>query len=255
MALDIYSGTLSRYYTGAWKNIFQEWADSQGLAYSVHRKEAEGLNTADLSDEEMKQMVLEWQEGLGHFLQSQQGLACKWREDDDAPYLSDRPDWSAYWMVLLWALYQEQGVKPFDELPPDFQLEQDEVFKRRSAKEYESEYPMLNCEADLFLPITEAVFLNGADPFGHPVGIASSVLLLAELEMLNARTWQAGEAEIATWRRTYNRTIFTLEDGQPMVSKAQDVDRFEDVAKYGFAILYKLTRFAVENHLPMRLDW
>ena len=255
MALDIYSGTLSRYYTGKWKNIFQEWADSHDLAYSVHRKETEGLNTADLSEGEMVQMILDWQEGLQRFLMSQQGLACKWREDEGAPYLSDRPDWSAYWMVLLWVLYQEQGVKPFDELPQGFQLEQDEVFKRRSAKAYESEYPMLNCEADLFLPITEAVFLNGADPFGHPVGIASSVLLLAELEMLNARTWQASAAEIASWRDKYSRTIFALEDGQPVVSKAQDIDRFEDVAKYGFAILYKLTRFAVENNLPMRLDW
>ena len=255
MALDIYSGTLSRYYLGNWQNHLQAWASAQGLECSVSRKEAEGLDTSELSDADMVKMILEWQEGLRHFLQSQQGLDCQWSEAEDEPYLSDRPGWSAYWLVLLWALYQEQGVVPFDELPEGFQLEQDPVFMRRSEKDYESEYPMLNCEADLFLPIAEAVFLNGADPFGHPVGIASSTVLLLELEMLNTRTWQASEAEIASWRQTYDRTIYALKGDQPITSKAQAVDRFEEVAKYGFSILYTLTRFAVEHQLPLRLDW
>ena len=255
MALDIYCGTLSRYYLGDWQNIFQSWAESQGLEYSVNRKEQEGLDTSELSEADKKQLILDWQEGLKHFLKSQQDLDCAWSEADDAPYLTDRPGWSAYWLVLLWALYQEQGETPFDEVPEGFQLEQDPVFMRRSAKDYESEYPMLNSEADLFLPITEAVFLNGADPFGHPVGIASSIMLLADLELLNERTWQASEAEIASWRESFSRTIFTMADDQPVVSRAQAVDRFEEVAKYGFAILYKMTRFAVEHQLPMRLDW
>lgn len=72
---------------------------------------------------------------------------------------------------------------------------------------------------------------------------------------LNALTWQADEAEIASWRQTYDRTIFSLEDGVPKASKAKPVDRFEEVAKYGFSILYTLTRFAVDHQLPMRLDW
>ena len=255
MALDIYSGTLGRYYTGDWHNRLQVWATAQGMECSVNRKEAEGLDTSELTDEDMRQMVLDWQKGLQHFLKNQQDLDCQWSEAIDAPYLSDRPDWSAYWLTILWALYQEQGETPFDEVPAGFQLEQDPVFMRRSAEAYESTYPMLNCEADLFLPIGEAVFLNGADPFGHPVGIASSIVLWDELKRLNALTWQADDAEIASWREEYDRTIFSLEDGVPKASKAKPVDRFEEVAKYGFSILYTLTRFAVENNLPMRLDW
>ena len=83
MALDIYSGTLSRYYTGDWQNRLQAWASEQGLECSVSRKEAEGLDTSELSDADMVQMILDWQEGLRHFLQTQQGLDCQWSEAAD----------------------------------------------------------------------------------------------------------------------------------------------------------------------------
>lgn len=112
MALDIYSGTLGRYYTGDWHNRLQVWATAQGMECSVNRKEAEGLDTSELTDEDMRQMVLDWQKGLQHFLKNQQDLDCQWSEAIDAPYLSDRPDWSAYWLTILWALY-EQGDDAF----------------------------------------------------------------------------------------------------------------------------------------------
>ena len=57
MALDIYSGTLGRYYTGDWQNRLQVWATAQGLECSVNRKEAEGLDTSELTDADMKRLA------------------------------------------------------------------------------------------------------------------------------------------------------------------------------------------------------
>lgn len=255
MALDIYCGTLCRYYAGDWQSVVQQWAEANGIDYVVNRKRTEGTDVPDMTDEEAREAILKWKDGLRHFLAEEQQLTFDWCEDADAPYRSDRPDWSAYWLVLLWALYQEQGAEPFDELPAGFELDKDPVFAARNIKGYESQYPMLNSEVDLFLPIPQPVQINGADPFGQPVGIASSTVLWDELKALNANTWQADDAEIASWRETYNRVLPRLEGEQLIIDKAQSVDRFEEVAKYGFSILYDLTRFAVEHQLPLRLDW
>lgn len=255
MALDIYCGTLCRYYLGDWQTVIQRWAEENGIDYVVNRKKAEGMDTTELTEEESKALILKWKQSLQHFLEEQQQVTFAWNESDDAPYRSDRPDWSAYWLVLLWALYQEQGETPFDEVPAGFQLDQDRVFERRTMPGYQCQYPMLNSEAELFLPIPAPVQISGGDPFGQPVTVASSVELLNELQLLNERTWQASDEEIASWRSQYNRIIPAMNDGQLTIGKTKAVDRFEEVAKYGFSIFYDLATFAVANHLPMRLDW
>lgn len=254
MALDIYCGPLSRYYNGQWENIIEIWAEEQGVDYHINRKRPEN-DGEELSEEALKETILSWRENLKQFLHTRQQLDCQWQEGDETPYCSDRPDWSAYWLLILWALYQEQGEAPFDQLPQGFQIEKDRIFERHTMPGYETSYPMLMSEAELFLPIDDAVTISGLDPLNQPITIASSVYLLKELEQLNSNCWQADEPTIKSWRAQYNRVKPALVDGALSISHEQEIDRFEEVAKYGFSVLYHLCQFAVANQVPMRLDW
>ena len=37
MGLDIYAGTLTRYYSKNWKTVTQKWAEANGLGFQIMR--------------------------------------------------------------------------------------------------------------------------------------------------------------------------------------------------------------------------
>lgn len=131
MALDIYCGSLSRYYRQEWQNVIERWAKENHLDYHINRQRQQN-DEEEMSDAQLQETVLAWQKNLQDFLKRQQNLTLSWREDEEAPYTSARPDWTAYWLVILWMLYQEQQETPFDEVPAGFQIAQDRVFERHS---------------------------------------------------------------------------------------------------------------------------
>jgi hypothetical protein len=72
------------------------------------------------------------------------------------------------------------------------------------------------------------------------VWISFTALLLNTLADLNDRTWRAARADFAAWR----------DEGAP-----DGTDGLEGRARFGFAIFFVLASRAVENRLPMILDY
>ena len=64
MGLDIYAGTLTRYYSHNWKTVVQQWAEENG--YTFNRITPDGEPA-----------------------------------DNERPYYTDKPDWDAFGAMLL----------------------------------------------------------------------------------------------------------------------------------------------------------
>ena len=61
MGLDIYAGTLTRYYSHNWKTVIQQWAEENGYTYNRITLHGEsGSNKEGPSPDEVQARVEDW---------------------------------------------------------------------------------------------------------------------------------------------------------------------------------------------------
>jgi hypothetical protein len=115
----------------------------------------------------------------------------------------------------------------------------DPALVRCNAEGFRSRYSHLVRNVELWLPVSFAFTFEGEDVDRRRVVVGSSATLARQLADLNAATWKVGDAEAATWARR-------LPD---------DEASLELKARFAFAVMTDLARKAVENRLPMKLDF
>ena len=86
MALDVYVGSLTRYYVGDWQSVGDRTAPP-GKA----RKDCERIGKA----------VLAWREVLGRSLAPHLGEPLGWDESEAAPWFTARPGWDGFGSLVL----------------------------------------------------------------------------------------------------------------------------------------------------------
>ena len=63
MGLDIYAGTLTRYYSHNWKTVVQQWAEENGYTFNRITPDGEPAdNEEELSPAEVQAAVEEWRD-------------------------------------------------------------------------------------------------------------------------------------------------------------------------------------------------
>ena len=80
MGLDIYAGTLTRYYSHNWKTVVQQWAEENGYTFNRITPDGEPAdNEEELSPAEVQAAVEDWREQrpLAH------DFACKVYSEQD----------------------------------------------------------------------------------------------------------------------------------------------------------------------------
>ena len=91
MGLDIYAGTLTRYYTHNWKTVTQLFAEENGINFEVIRSKQE---ESELSSKELNQIVMQWRDAIIRGLNLDS--VPFWNEDfNETPYYTNKPDWDA----------------------------------------------------------------------------------------------------------------------------------------------------------------
>ena len=124
MGLDIYAGTLTRYYSHNWKTVVQQWAEKNGYSFSRISPDGEPAgNEEELSPAEVQATVENWRDQiLDAISQPDQPPYAPWPEDNEKPYYTDKPDWDALGAMLLVAACHTYGqpVPPTVEKDWDF---------------------------------------------------------------------------------------------------------------------------------------
>jgi hypothetical protein len=237
MGLDVYVGSLTRYYAGDWETVVQRYGRETGMKVEVIRRPADPPD-AIRDPEQIRPLVLQWRnslnEGLGDNLESPLG----WDEGPDSPYFTDKPAWDCYTSLLLWAAYEEH---PEFKRPVEYvgDFSKDPAFVASTARDYNTRYPNLLRDVEVWLPGDFAFTFRGQNLLGKTATFGSSVYLLRQLRELNARTWKADEPLLQQWRRDGSEHQAPLEKG----------------AWFAFSIMHSLAHEAVEHQLPMLLDY
>lgn len=259
MGLDIYAGTLTRYYAHDWKTVTQRWAEANGWGF--HKITPDGAPAEDeeeLDPAEVQGAVEDWRDQiLAAIAQPGQEPYTPWPEDNQRPYYTDKPDWDAFGAMLLAAACHTYG----EPVPPT--VEKDWNFMEhpmiaRLAEDGERVWSLFR-GADWWLPLEVPLLFKAPLPNGNPSVIATVGALRRELEKLNQLAWQADEDTILHWSDTegYPSDGTVGPDGQFSGADIQEHTQYDtqSLAKFAFSMFWQAVRFAEENQVPILLDY
>jgi hypothetical protein len=233
MGLDVYVGSLTRYYSRQWENKVQKWARETGTPVRVVRQDDSPPPDAAA----IEPAARAWRDTLSEALAEHGIPALSWEESLKAPYFTDRPAWDCYSALLVWAAHADNPDVPLPETAPE-DWRQDPAY--RAVEESRSiRYPHLLRRTEFWLPADFEFTFAAEDLTGTQAFFGSSAGLLRELGELNRHTWRATPAHLADWREAGSQA------GAPL----------ETAARFALAVFLPLCQKAVTNNLPMKLDY
>jgi len=120
MGLDVYVGSLTRYYAGDWELIAQQVAREAGVPLQIVRTNADPAD-AIRDPAIIGPVVNRWRDQLSASLSEHLSAPLDWNEEADQPYFTDKPAWDCYSGLMLWAAYSEHPeLKRPDDNAEDF---------------------------------------------------------------------------------------------------------------------------------------
>jgi hypothetical protein len=263
VGLDVYVGTLSRYYRRDWELVAQRVARESGLSVKVAYQF--DLPFEGRSPVEVQQITEAWREAIAAQLRERLGVSVSWDESDPNPYFTDKPDWDGWAAVCLWAAYEEQPGSSRPQGPVTPGWHEDPALQASLVPDFPSRYGALLYGAGMWLPGDFDGVFAVTDPAGARRGVASNVRLLRELIDLGERTWRPDASTLEAWRRGEGAGDESLD--LPAGDDPASVERFlrgaerqqaarslEMQARFGYALLRALAERSVEHRLPMLLD-
>jgi hypothetical protein len=220
VGLDVYVGSLTRYYVEGPVDVVERIARHQDLPFGDGQAAEEVLRAA----------VVCWRDGLSRWLGDRLAAPLDWDESAPAPCFTDKPGWDGYGGTLLLAAHDEHP-----ELPPppvvSADWPDDLAYQAATARGAGSRYHQL-LTPELWLPCRFEFTVRTQDVTGEEVELGSSVALLEQLELLAAR--------------------YRL-DGQP--PDGGDGRSLSAAAGGGLAVLLRLAAYSVRHQVPMKLDF
>ncbi len=236
MGLDLYAGSLTRYYARDWETVVQRTGRELGVEVEIIQPQpAEDIvNDPD----QILPIIMRWRSWISEQLQSEGVEPLDWDEHPDTPYRTDRPNWNGYGSLTVWAA-REEHPRWFAQKTMGEDWAKDRSYRRSLKKGEKSRYSQLITGPEIWLPADFPGVIDATGPTGTDMRLGSLPQLRSQLDLLNQRTWRASPETILTWHERG-----PIENGT-----------IEEAARYGYAVFDSLTRYAIEHGLPLKLDY
>lgn len=255
MGLDIYAGSMTRYYAQNWKTVTQQWAEQNGMQYSRITPNADGSGEKGPDVAEIQQDMVFWMDNLLQAMASSIGPADRtWVEDNVSPYYTDKPDWDAYGALLLYGACRKYRLDVPQTVEKGWDFNRHEILQHAFADE--------NLNWSLYrgtawwLPIEEMMIFQYQTPNGVDMAFGTTGALLEELRCINEMGWNAQEAEILGWQHSEGYPAdMEMVDGQYKRIADNTQYNTQSLAKYAYSLLYQAARFSRDNRVPIILDY
>ncbi len=256
MGLDVYVGTLTRYYSGDWELITQRVGRELGLTVEVVRQDDHSEALTDPN--EIRPMIEHWQSSIGPAL----GIDARWDEADVQPYFTDKPDWDGYWGMLFLAGAVANPTLAVPDVWPDHPERRPLVqithkrhglLRRKGPPESGSRFWCLRVPT-VWLPWEFDGMWHGRFPSGETLTVGSVSELNTQLRML-ATDLGASDDTLTVWEEAIGQPL-----GEEIIVDGQVLERFErsaplEAGRRGLAMFIRLAALAAEHRLPLRLDY
>ncbi|MCC7529461.1 MAG: hypothetical protein IT342_13135 [Candidatus Melainabacteria bacterium] len=109
MALDVYIGSLTRYYMEDWETPIQRYCRESGKKFLRVRVNKQSNDSGDVikDPEVVRSHVIAWRESLSTALSEIVSTPLDWDESSSSSYFSEQLGWDNLSSLKLWAAYLE----------------------------------------------------------------------------------------------------------------------------------------------------
>lgn len=231
MNIDLYVGTLTRYYSCDWQSSRSRPGDPSPFG----PQQATGIAVTD--PVEIQGIIAEWLEQASLKLKDHLKEPLAWREGMLPPHFTGEVSVPGYGGAVLLAAYTANPQLP---RPISFMKiwnNDPAVDASLKAEKKDPVWEIMNC--GIWYPVNFQFGIGMKDPAGQAIKAGSIELLWNALEYLNEANWGASPTDIAGWR----------------ARKLAETDTFETQAQFGYAVFYEMCRLAREHRLPMKLHY
>ncbi len=259
MGLDIYAGTLTRYYAHNWKNAVQQWAEENGYTFEKITPDGTAVDEEEeMSPAEVQDIVENWRDQiLAAIAQPGHEPYAPWPEDNERPYYTDKPDWDAFGAMLLVAACHIHNEPVPSTVEKDWDFMENPIITRLS-EDKERVWSLFR-GVTWWVPLSDSFLFQGPLPTNDTATIGTIGGLRKELEKLNQLAWQADEDTILSWTETEGYPVDGTvgPDGQYSKADISEHTQYdtESLAKFAFSMFWRAMRFAEEQHVPILLDY
>jgi hypothetical protein len=231
MNVELYVGTLTRYYSEQWENAATRRGAKSPFGPSKNRGQA-------ITDPvELQGVIAEWLASASGKLREHLPGPLSWQEGMLPPYFVGELGVAGYGGIILLAAYTNNAhlqrpttyTRTWDGDPA--------VAASLKAEKKDALWEVINC--GIWLPVEFRFGIGMKDPSGTPLKAGSIDLLWSALEYLNETNWGAPADDLVAWR----------------ARGLKESDTFETQAQFGFATFHDSCRRARENRLPMKLHF
>lgn len=238
MAVDIYVGSLTCYYSGLWENQLQAHCRKNGEEYQkiTPNQETSYEEDVPLNSQEIYEIITIWRDNLSKALQ----IGLKWDEGGSIPYYTCQFSESAeVYALSCYASYPDLNI--IESFPANLDIFTDKMIKKTKIDE---RFCFLGA-VEAFLPdeLPDSGIYKISLPNERQAICSSTPKLLRELDKMARRVWGASMLEL---------------------DQVSEKEIFEDYAAgkeplmraiFGLCKLYKGALFSQKNHLPILLDY
>ncbi len=242
MGLDIYAGTLTRYYTHNWKTAVQQWAEQNNIRCDIMTPNGV-REDSNVNAKEVQETIELWMEALTSGLSDGDISLEPWEENNEKEYYTDKPDWDGYGALIILSayLYSGEEVPKFYEKSSDWN---DDPVVRDFVRSVSHTNTFLD-GAEMWIPFKECISFEFVFPTNKDAHMSTVGQLESDLQYLNKMRWNADEETILSW----TDIEITSDESN------EDIFDFDALSKFAYCMFYKAVLFAKENNVPIRLDY
>jgi len=183
MGLDLYVGSLTRYYMGSPVAVIEQMARQQRVPYAIVH-DARGPDSGQEFEPVVRSAALAWREGLRQQLDGRLDEPLDWDESPGGPCYTDKPGWDAYGGVLLLAAHQEYPELPLPhEVSADWADDPAYLASLETGSGSRFDQVLI---PDLWLPCRFGFTFRTRDLTGQEIEVGSIAMLRTQLEALRA---------------------------------------------------------------------
>ena len=224
MALDIYTGPFTRYFSGLWENELQQMMSKAGKEYRIIKPTIEYDTDESLDPIEVSKMTENWL----NYLEKSIGATLVLNEGISVSYFTSRfSEYADLYRASCYALYPRIDLAA---------LTEDSEFEKNVEKE--SEFLFFR-DVEVWLPAN----LPGSQIFEVPFPndtqkiVSSTNNLVEELDNVAVRI--------------LNKSLSELEQSYPSLNE----EELYWIDSTGLLKFYKHAQFSLENNVPIILDY
>ncbi|MDO5746409.1 MAG: hypothetical protein Q4P66_01940 [Actinomycetaceae bacterium] len=253
MGLNVYAGSLTRYYSKDWRPVQQNEPITDGKKMAPHPSKYPRALPSEQWDE-LQETNERWRDEVLKVVSAKiQYPVEQWCEDVGIGYYTHNLTWQSYFAVMISAACLSYSQALPRDIPTHEPLHQHPMFRKAYLDDSNPVSYLLRTE--WWIPSQYEFIFTCKGPDGQPKTVSSTKILLRWLVELNNNFFHANEDYLTTWCQSEGPRRNESGNMRWKEGQYRPVYPFVSYARHGFAVATKAAQYSIQHHVPLLLHY